>query len=74
MDRQLRDLWYQRHDETDPRTSSRKSCFIFIDTTPSRMKDTQPALQHECNRISAQLNARPRKRLGYRTPEKYYGR
>jgi len=30
--------------------------------------------QHDCNRIAAQLNRRPRKRLGYRTPEECYGR
>jgi len=30
--------------------------------------------QHECNRIAAQLNGRPRKRLGYRTPEECYAR
>src|SRR6266545_650551 len=30
--------------------------------------------QHECNRIAAKLNRRPRKRLGYRTPEKCYAR
>ncbi len=24
--------------------------------------------QHDCNRIAKQLNTRPRKRLGYRTP------
>ncbi len=30
--------------------------------------------QHDCNRISAQLNTRPRKRLGYRTPEECYAR
>lgn len=28
--------------------------------------------QHDCNRIAAQLNRRPRKRLGYRTPEECY--
>jgi transposase, IS30 family len=28
--------------------------------------------QHECNRIAAKLNRRPRKRLGFRTPEEYY--
>ncbi len=30
--------------------------------------------QHECNRIAAKLNHRPRKRLGYRTPEECYAR
>ena len=30
--------------------------------------------QHDCNCIAAQLNRRPRKRLGYRTPEECYGR
>ncbi len=30
--------------------------------------------QHECNRIAAKLNRRPRKRLGYRTPEECYAR
>ncbi len=25
--------------------------------------------QHDCNRIATQRNTRPRKRLGYRTPE-----
>ncbi len=25
--------------------------------------------QHDCNAIARQLNTRPRKRLGYRTPE-----
>ena len=30
--------------------------------------------QHDCNRIAAQLNRRPRKRLGYRTPEECYAR
>ncbi len=30
--------------------------------------------QHDCNRIAAKLNRRPRKRLGYRTPEECYGR
>ncbi len=30
--------------------------------------------QHACNRIAAKLNTRPRKRLGYRTPEECYGR
>jgi IS30 family transposase len=28
--------------------------------------------QQDCNRIAAQLNTRPRKRLGYRTPEECY--
>ena len=28
--------------------------------------------QHGCNRIAAQLNRRPRKRLGFRTPEECY--
>ncbi len=28
--------------------------------------------QHDCNRVAAQLNRRPRKRLGYRTPEECY--
>ncbi len=28
--------------------------------------------QHDCNRIAAKLNNRPRKRLGYRTPEESY--
>ena len=27
---------------------------------------------HDCNRIAAELNNRPRKRLGYRTPEASY--
>ena len=30
--------------------------------------------QYECNRIAAKLNRRPRKRLGYRTPEECYAR
>ncbi len=30
--------------------------------------------QHDCNRIAAKLNRRPRKRLGYRTPEECYVR
>ena len=30
--------------------------------------------QHDCNRIAAKLNTRPRKRLGYRTPEECYAR
>ncbi len=30
--------------------------------------------QHDCNRIAAKLNRRPRKRLGFRTPEECYGR
>lgn len=29
--------------------------------------------QHDCDRIARQLNRRPRKRLGYRTPEECYG-
>jgi len=29
---------------------------------------------HDCNRIPAKLNRRPRKRLGYRTPEECYAR
>ena len=28
--------------------------------------------QHQCNAIAKQLNLRPRKRLGYRTPEECY--
>ncbi len=28
--------------------------------------------QHDCNRIATKLNRRPRKRLGYRTPEECY--
>ena len=28
--------------------------------------------QHKCNRIAAKINRRPRKRLGYRTPEECY--
>ena len=28
--------------------------------------------QHDCTRIARQLNQRPRKRLGYRTPEECY--
>jgi IS30 family transposase len=30
--------------------------------------------QHDCNRLAAKLNRRPRKRLGYRTPEECYVR
>lgn len=30
--------------------------------------------QHDCNRIATALNRRPRKRLGYRTPEECYAR
>jgi len=30
--------------------------------------------QHDCNRIAQKLNRRPRKRLGYRTPEECYER
>jgi IS30 family transposase len=30
--------------------------------------------QHDCNRIAAKLNRRPRKRLGFWTPEECYGR
>ena len=30
--------------------------------------------QHDCNRIAQKLNHRPRKRLGYRTPEECYAR
>ncbi len=30
--------------------------------------------QHTCNQIAAKLNRRPRKRLGYRTPEECYAR
>ena len=30
--------------------------------------------QYDCNRIAAKLNNRPRKRLGYRTPEECYAR
>ena len=30
--------------------------------------------QHDCYRIAAKLNRRPRKRLGYRTPEECYAR
>ena len=30
--------------------------------------------QQDCNAISRQLNARPRKRLGYRTPEEVFMR
>ena len=30
--------------------------------------------QHDCNRIAHKLNRRPRKRLGYRTPEECYER
>ncbi len=30
--------------------------------------------QHDCNAIARQPNQRPRKRLGYRTPEEYYAR
>jgi IS30 family transposase len=30
--------------------------------------------QVDCNRIAAQLNRRPRKRLGFRTPEECYAR
>jgi len=28
--------------------------------------------QHDCNRIAAKLNTRPRTRLDYRTPEECY--
>jgi IS30 family transposase len=28
--------------------------------------------QHDCNRIARKLNRRPRKRLGFRTPEECY--
>src|SRR5260370_36808028 len=30
--------------------------------------------QHDCNRIAAKLNRRPRKRLGHLTPEECYTR
>lgn len=30
--------------------------------------------QHDCDRIAAKLNRRPRRRLGFRTPEECYGR
>ena len=33
-----------------------------------------PLTQRDCDRIAAQLNRRPRKRLGYRTPEECYAR
>jgi IS30 family transposase len=33
-----------------------------------------PLTQHGCNRIARQLNRRPRKRLGFRTPEECYDR
>ena len=32
-------------------------------------QSTKPLSQHDCNRIAAKLNTRPRKRLGYHTPE-----
>jgi IS30 family transposase len=32
------------------------------------------ASQQDCDQIAAQLNRRPRKRLGYRTPEECYAR
>jgi IS30 family transposase len=40
---------------------------------PKRQSMTQITQQH-CNRIAAKLNRRPRKRLGYRTPEECYAR
>ena len=30
--------------------------------------------QEHCDRIAAKLNSRPRKRLGYKTPEECYAR
>jgi IS30 family transposase len=39
-----------------------------------KRQSTAGLTQHDCNRIAAQLNRRPRKRLGYRTPEECYGR
>jgi hypothetical protein len=32
----------------------------------------RPLMGHDCNRIATKLNRRPRKRLGYRTPEECY--
>jgi hypothetical protein len=37
-------------------------------------RDEPPVTQHDCNAIVAQLNRRPRKRLGYRTGEECYAR
>ena len=37
-----------------------------------KRRSMAPLTQHDCNRIAAHLNRRPRKRLGYRTPEECY--
>jgi IS30 family transposase len=34
-----------------------------------KRRSMAPLTQHDCDRIAATLNHRPRKRLGYRTPE-----
>jgi transposase, IS30 family len=39
-----------------------------------KRRSMAPLTQHDCDRIAATLNHRPRKRLGYRTPEECYAR
>ena len=39
---------------------------------PHKRRSMTRLTQHDCNRIARQLNQRPRKRLGYRTPEEVY--
>ena len=40
----------------------------------SKRQSMKHLTQHDCNRIATQLNNRPRKRLGFRTPEECYAR
>ena len=40
---------------------------------PPKRKSMAKVTQRECDWIQDQLNARPRKRLGFRTPEECYG-
>ena len=54
--------WHQRkHQRPDP---------VYL---PKRQRMAH-LTQHDCNRIAAKLNRRPRKRLGFRTPEECYAR
>jgi IS30 family transposase len=39
-----------------------------------KRRSMAPLTQHDCDLIAATLNHRPRKRLGYRTPEECYAR
>jgi len=69
-----------RHGHYGPRRNmladpvSRPCLAVQRSGTTSKGQGMAHLTQHDCNRIARHLNRRPRKRLGYRTPEECYAR